>query len=94
MKHMFSKERVSYACPLVSRKRYDVFYTSTTTSIGVSDFPNQCPSDSVLFQLPGWDACMTWRLANGTTILQNFVMKSEDCTPGKFRIFTAQNEQN
>ncbi len=31
--------------------------------------------------LQGWDACMTWTLKNGTVVLQNFVMKDEDCTP-------------
>ena len=41
------------------------------------------PRDAVLFELPGWDACMTWRLDDGRTVLQNFVMREEDCTPSE-----------
>ena len=28
---------------------------------------------------------MTWRLDDGRTVLQNFVMKAEDCTAGRLR---------
>ncbi|TRY73774.1 hypothetical protein TCAL_00951 [Tigriopus californicus] len=42
--------------------------------------PTRCPEDAVLYELTGWNACMTWRLANGTTILQNFVQQETDCT--------------
>ena len=48
----------------------------------------RCPADAVLYQLTGWDACMTWKLSNGRTILQNFVMAEMDCTPQRIREWT------
>jgi hypothetical protein len=38
---------------------------------------------------------MTWTLKNGTVVLQNFVMKDEDCTPVcKIFIFMAFKKQH
>ena len=34
----------------------------------------ECPRDAVLYELTGWDACMTWRLPGGRVLLQNFVI--------------------
>ena len=37
----------------------------------------ECPRDAVLYELTGWDACMTWRLPSGRVLLQNFVVARE-----------------
>ena len=39
----------------------------------------------MLYQLTGWDACMTWRLPDGTTLMQNFVIAEKDCTPTRIK---------
>ncbi len=64
-------------------------YTSTTflVCVLITYTPDSglgdCPREAVLFELPGWDACMTWRLEDGRTVLQNFVMSAEDCTTAR-----------
>ena len=34
------------------------------------------------------DACITWRLGNGTVILQNVVTYESECTPAKLDFWT------
>jgi hypothetical protein len=42
-----------------------------------------CPDDAKLFTSGSHDACITWRLGNGTVLLQNLVMAQEECTDEK-----------
>lgn len=42
-----------------------------------------CPEDAKLFTSSTHDACITWRLGNGTVLLQNLVMAQEECTDEK-----------
>ena len=50
-------------------------------------WPTVCPDDGILETLDVWDACMTWTLDNGTTVLQNFVMADEDCTEDRLEFW-------
>jgi len=42
-----------------------------------------CPSESEPFTSSTHDACITWRLGNGTILLQNLVTAQEECTDEK-----------
>ena len=43
-------------------------------SVIFAEVAAECPRDAVLYELTGWDACMTWRLPSGRVLLQNFVI--------------------
>ena len=43
----------------------------------------QCPEDAKHFSSNTHDACITWRLGNGTVLLQNLVNAQEECTDEK-----------
>jgi len=42
-----------------------------------------CPSEAKSFSSSSHDACITWRLGNGTILLQNLVNAQEECTDEK-----------
>ena len=42
-----------------------------------------CPGDAKKFTSSSHDACITWRLGNGTILLQNLVHAQEECTDEK-----------
>ena len=42
-----------------------------------------CPNDAKLVDSPDHDACITWRLANGTVLFQNVVRFDEECKGDK-----------
>ena len=47
-----------------------------------------CPDNAKLVDSATHDACITWRLGNGTIILQNVVMFENECTTAKVDFWT------
>ena len=47
-----------------------------------------CPEDAKMVDSSTHDACITWRLGNGTVILQNVVMFENECTITKISFWT------
>jgi len=47
-----------------------------------------CPYDATTFSSPNHNACITWKLGNGSVILQNLVTASEECTEEKIRFWS------
>ena len=43
----------------------------------------RCPEDAKLVRSPAHDACITWRVGNGTVLLQNLVRFDEECIGSK-----------
>ena len=48
----------------------------------------QCPQDASIVNSLAHDACITWRVGNGTVLLQNLVRLSEECTPSKVNFWS------
>jgi hypothetical protein len=47
-----------------------------------------CPKDAQLMNSLAHDACITWRIANGTVLLQNLVRFSEECSGSKVNFWS------
>lgn len=47
-----------------------------------------CPQESKQFTSSSHDACITWRLGNGTVLLQNLVKAQEECTDEKVKFWS------
>ena len=47
-----------------------------------------CPESAKIVDSGTHDACITWRLGNGTVILQNVVMFENECTAAKIDFWT------
>ena len=47
-----------------------------------------CPEDANLVNSNAHDACITWRVGNGSILLQNLVRFSEECTPSKVNFWS------
>ncbi len=47
-----------------------------------------CPNDAKMVDSATHDACITWRLGNGTVILQNVVLFENECTAPKIEFWT------
>ena len=48
----------------------------------------KCPQDASIVNSLSHDACITWRVGNGTVLLQNLVRLSEECTPSKVNFWS------
>ena len=53
---------------------YSILYLVEQIMAYFAEVAAECPRDAVLYELTGWDACMTWRLPGGRVLLQNFVI--------------------
>ena len=47
-----------------------------------------CPNDAKLIDSSSHNACITWKLANGTVLLQNVVRFDEECLPQKIKFWS------
>ena len=75
-----------YQCAVIRGKQFSKIMRKVFQIIFFfKGYSTRCPRDSRLYELTGWNACMTWRLGNGTVILQNFVRYEDDCTPSRRR---------
>ena len=48
----------------------------------------RCPEDAKMVESDSHDACITWRLGNGTVLLQNVVVFKSECTVEKINFWT------
>ena len=48
----------------------------------------KCPQDAAIVNSLAHDACITWRVGNGTVLLQNLVRLNEECTPSKVNFWS------
>ena len=48
----------------------------------------KCPQDASIVNSLAHDACITWRVGNGTVLLQNLVRLNEECTPSKVNFWS------
>ncbi len=48
----------------------------------------RCPEDAQLVNSQAHDSCITWRVGNGTVLLQNLVRFSEECTGSKINFWS------
>ena len=48
----------------------------------------RCPEDAKMVESDAHDACITWRLGNGTVLLQNVVVFESECTVDKINFWT------
>lgn len=48
----------------------------------------KCPDDAKLVNSLAHDSCITWRVGNGSVLLQNLVRFSEECTTSKVNFWS------
>ena len=48
----------------------------------------KCPQDATIVNSLAHDACITWRVGNGTVLLQNLVRLNEECSPSKVNFWS------